>query len=726
MISNPSFVIKKHDFNKDLAKGLNNLSFAIEQWPIVYILSDGNVKVAYVGETTDAISRMNAHLNSSKKSKLAEAHFIESKLFNKSATLDIESNLIKYISGDGQYQLLNGNIGLANHNYYQKDNVYWGMFTSIWDNLRSLGISKHSIEHINNSDLFKYSPYKSLSTEQLKGLSVIIDNLINGTFKSLVMQGGAGTGKTILAVFLFKLLNTDLSDFNFSEMGSDSGNELIRNVDRLKQIYPNPKMALVVPMSSFRKTLKNVFSKVKGLKSSMVVGPAEIANAKYDIVVVDEAHRLRRRVNLGAYFGAFDNANEKLGLDNTGNELDWIRKQSNCAIYFYDESQSIKPSDVSRKDFEAVLSAKDSKVEQLTSQFRVRGGNGYVKFVTDLLNVSGNYSIYSNDKYEVKLFDSIADLVSAISEKDSKHGLSRMIAGYSWEWVSKKNAALYDIEIDNVQLKWNSTNSDWINSTNAVEEVGCIHTTQGYDLNYAGIIFGHEIGFDKDKNQITIDKDRYFDKNGKQSVGNIDELKDFILNIYKTILLRGIRGTFIYACDPGLRAYIAGYLPSEKIDLGQENKSIELIPFVNSVPFYEVEAAAGAFSDTQNVQDFKWIAVPSDVKPSKDLFACKVVGESMNRVIPNGSICLFRKYNGGSRNGRIVLVQSNDIQDVEMGGGYTVKEYFSKKMTIDGGWKHESIVLKPISYEDHFKEIVLDTTSMEDFKVIGVFERVMD
>lgn len=728
MISSQSFEIKKYDFNSEITEEISALHFANDLWPIVYILSHGNEKIAYVGETTDAVARMSAHLKNNKKSKLAEAHLIESELFNKSATLDIESNLIQYISGDGQYQLLNGNVGLANHNYYQKDDVYWSMFTSIWDNLRTLGIAQHSIEHINNSDLFKYSPYKSLSSEQLKGLKTIIENLLNDSYRSIIMQGGAGTGKTILAIFLFKLLVTDLSDFNFKDLGKDNGNELIDQIDKLRFKHPNPKMALVVPMSSFRNTLKKVFSKIKGLKASMVIGPAEVANREYDIIVVDEAHRLRRRINLGAYYGAFDKANEKLALEkDSGTELDWMIKQAKCAIYFYDENQSIKPSDVRSHDFQKLMTRGDTKVEKLTSQFRVRGGNGYVKFVHNLLNVSlPDEARYSSDKYEVKLVDSMGEMIETIKTKEKEVGLSRMIAGYSWEWVSKNKQELFDIEIDGIKLKWNTTNTDWINSANAIDEVGCIHTTQGYDLNYAGIIFGHEIGFNKDKNEIVIYDENYYDRNGKQSIKDADELKSFILNIYKTILLRGIRGTYIYVCDSDLRDYMNKHLANDEVEEAPEKMNPEvLVPFENAVPLYDLQAAAGSFSELQIVENNEWVGVPSDIRISDDLFACKVVGESMNRIIPNGSVCLFRKYSGGSRNGKIVLVQSSEIQDTEMGSGYTVKEYYSKKVINDSSWEHEAIILKPLSTDASYQEIVLDPNEMETFNVIGVFDRVL-
>ena len=120
-----------------------------------------------------------------------------------------------------------------------------------------------------------------------------------------MIEGGAGTGKTVLAVFLFKLLRTSEAEFNFKEFGEDEA-EFIELVARLREIYPDPKMALVVPMASFRKTLRKVFRHVKGLSANMVKGPSEIVDEQYDIIVVDEAHRLRRRVNLGPYFGVFD------------------------------------------------------------------------------------------------------------------------------------------------------------------------------------------------------------------------------------------------------------------------------------------------------------------------------------------------------------------------------------------------------------------------------------
>jgi len=116
------------------------------------------------------------------------------------------------------------------------------------------------------------------------------------------------------------------------------------------------------------------------------------------------------------------------------------------------------------------------------------------------------------------------------------------------------------IEIDNVKLKWNSTIHNWVYSTNAINEVGCIHTIQGYDLNYAGVIVGPEIYYDLKDNKIKIHPEKYFDMNGKRGVEDQKELERYIINIYKTLLTRGIYGTYIYVVDKDLRDYFKSKL----------------------------------------------------------------------------------------------------------------------------------------------------------------------
>ena len=725
-----SFTIQKKEFNSNIYDQLEAYHYAKDLWPIVYIISDNKIKEAYVGETSDTFNRMETHLKNNAKNKLTTLHLIGSQIFNKSATLDIESNLIKYMSGDGKFQLMNATLGIANHNYYQKNEVYWGIFKSIWDELRSKGVAQHSLEYINNSDLFKYSPYKSLRKEQIEALKDMLYVILDGNYETAVMEGGAGTGKTILAIFLFKLLVTDIEDFNFREFG-DQEFEFIELVNRIKEKFSNPKIGFVVPMSSFRDTLKKVFKNIKGLKSGMVIGPAEVTREKYDIIVVDESHRLRKKKSIGAYIGAFNNAAKRLGLNpEETDELEWITLQSKKTILFYDKQQSIKPSDVNQEHFDELKKRKTTTVKQLKSQFRVLGGNDYVEFIDKLLSceLTETDKKFNSKVYEFLLFDTVDDLISEIKSRDKESGLARTVAGFSWEWISNKKGKehIKDIKIGDVELKWNGTAKDWINSENAINEVGCIHTTQGYDLNYAGIIFGNEISYDKEKNEIVINKENYKDSTGRRA-DTPEQLKEYILNIYKTMMLRGIKGTYLYACDPNLREYLSRFVPmkSEKNPISKIEilPADEVEPYVNAMPVYHHNIAAGAFEESQQVAHMDWVKPPEALQLSKEHFACRVVGESMNKIIPNGSYAVFKKYyGGGSFNGQIVLVEHTDLHHNNFGSNYTIKEYQSQVYQDEYGQNHESIVLSPISTDEKYKDIILSDDDLSNNRIIGVFE----
>ncbi len=718
--------VNRYAFFPEVLEELRDNAYASGNWPLVYVLSDEIRQQAYIGETTDAVTRMGTHLKHDTKKLLTTVHLISSACFNKSATLDIESQLIKYMAADGRFTLLNGNLGLVDHNYYQKDDLYSEVFRETWNRLQAAGVVTHTLEYIDNTDVFKYSPYKSLSFDQRQSMLGILYALLDDNVKTLVVEGGAGTGKSVLAIFLFKLLNSDEQDLDLREF-SEEEDELRQLLRRLKQRYPKPKMALIVPMSSFRQTLKKAFQNVAGLRPNMVIGPAELAKNVYDIVLVDESHRLRKRKNLGAYYGAFDKACEALGFDkNSSSEVDWVIKQSEKSVFFYDEGQSIKPSDANVEDFMRLKSSPKTQIQKLSSQLRVRGGQPYVEFVDRLLNVKmGAGDVFNSKGYEFKIFDAIEDLVGEIAKKEKQFGLARLIAGYAWPWVSKNNPDAYDIQIENVRLRWNQTSNDWINSDGAKNEVGCIHTTQGYDLNYSGIIFGKEIRYDKSTDTIFIDKSNYFDRNGQQGIKDDGELKQYIINIYKTIMLRGIRGTFVYACDEGLRTYLKKQNSVyEKPEL-QKVKAVDMVPYVNAVPLIDLQVAAGDFSSLQIANHKEWQVLPEHLSATSDYFACRVLGNSMNRVISDGAICLFKKDRGGSRNGQIVLVECTDSIDADTGSRYTIKVYESYKMEDESGWRHEKIVLKPRSYDPDYKAIELTEDQFSSYRVVGIFVQVL-
>jgi uncharacterized protein len=518
--------IETFDFEETKLEKMRHKNYA-SNWPAVYIL-EGSSEF-YVGQTVNVYLRSKQHLERPERKRLQKLHLITDDEFNLSATCDIESSLIEFMFAEGK-SLQNKNSGLTGHNYYDREK-YTIKFEQIWKRLIQKGIVQQELFNLRNKDLFKYSPYKKLTEDQLEIASILTSKIQTESQKTFVVKGGPGTGKSVLAIYLIKYL-----------------------VDEGK-IAPD-KIALVVPMSSFRSTLKKVFAKIKNLKASMVIGPGEVVKEKYDLLIVDEAHRLKSRKALGAAeYSAFDNTNKLLGIDN-GTQLDWIITQSKNRILFYDEKQSVRPSDLSHTKFKQ----SEFEILKLTSQLRVLGGNEYIDFIDAMLE---NRTLSKPDfgKYEFEIFESLEEMVERIKRKDEiecalskSSGLSRLLAGFAWDWVSVNNPGLYDIEIDNVNLKWNSQTKDWVNSKNAINEVGCIHTIQGYDLNYAGVIIGPELSYDFEKKEFIIYKSKYKDKKGKVSVDD-SLLKQYILNIYKVLLTRGIKGTFIYICDSNLKRY---------------------------------------------------------------------------------------------------------------------------------------------------------------------------
>lgn len=145
----------------------------------------------------------------------------------------------------------------------------------------------------------------------------------------------------------------------------------------------------------------------------------------------------------------------------------------------------------------------------------------------------------------------------------------------------------------------------------------------------------------------------------------------------------------------------------------------------NLIPFYDFYAAAGSFSEMQSEKDFTLIEVPENIKFKDDYFACKIVGDSMNRVIPNGSICMFKPDSGGSRNGKIVLVENIDIQDPDFNSAFTIKTYSSIKETTEEGWKHTIIVLRPNSFDSSYKDIIVNEENGSGMRVVGEFVSII-
>lgn len=570
------FAIRHLPFRKDAVDEWAHTDARHTNWPVVYVL-DGDegrrTPALYVGETVNTVSRMRQHLAGSKKDEgLRSVRVVVDPTFNKSVCLDLESHLIRWFHGDGRYEILNGNDGLTDAQYYDRE-VYREAFRDIFEELRAQGLFSRSIPQIENSDLFKLSPFKALTDDQAVAISDIVDGLLHDladprSTSTLVVQGNPGTGKTIVAIFLMKLL-ADIRDFqDHDDIEPDSMfSEFF--VPENRDLLASLRMALVIPQQSLRESVKKVFKKTPKLHPSMVLSPFQIGASEvpYDVVLVDETHRLGQRANQasGVLNRKFIDINEALfGNDDPSyTQLDWIKARSAHQVLLVDGEQSVRPHDLSPGTLDAtVRGAKDAhRFFPLTTQMRVEAGADYVEFIRALLR-SEDPSRPDFGAYDLRFFDDLGEMRQAIRDKDAEVGLSRLVAGYAWDWRSKRDAAAFDIQLDGERMRWNRTDKDWINSPGSLEEVGSIHTVQGYDLNYAGVIIGPDLRLDTETASIVVDRENYRDKKGKEDTGHLkgafsdDDLLVFVRNIYGVLLTRGMRGTFVYVCDDRLREHL--------------------------------------------------------------------------------------------------------------------------------------------------------------------------
>ncbi|KAI9658987.1 MAG: hypothetical protein M1821_001947 [Bathelium mastoideum] len=561
-------------------------------WPVVYVLDDGQhvrqnnpnrLRDVYVGESLNAVGRLRQHLETPAKQHLKNIRVIIDEKFNKSVCLDLESYLIKMMAGDGANRVLNRNNGITEAKYYERE-VYRESFRTIFERLRSDGVFTRSILEIENSDLFKLSPFKVLTEDQANSVEEIIKCLINverSAESMIVIQGDPGTGKTVVAIYLIKLL-VDIQ--NLTSLEDLDGDSRFSNffTEANRTLLEHLRIGLVVPQQSLRESIRKVFRKTTGLNPSMVLTPFEVGEADemFDLLLVDETHRLNQRANqpsgpLNKKFATI--TRELFGDDDTLNksktQLDWIRTKSRHHIFVLDAAQSVRPADLPSELLSNLIADARASGQyfQLRTQMRVLAGSDYISYVRWILDprpLTLPRKRQDFGRYDFRMFDSVARMQQEVFRRDAEVGLSRMVAGYAWEWRTRRDRNAFDIEIDDLHLRWNSTPTDWIASKNALEEVGSIHTVQGYDLNYVGVIIGHDLGFDPDQRRLFINRNSYFDKKGKENNPTLgksysdDDLLRFITQIYAVLMTRGVRGTYVYACDPGLREYLKGFIPS--------------------------------------------------------------------------------------------------------------------------------------------------------------------
>ena len=358
-------------------------------------------------------------------------------------------------------------------------------------------------------------------------------SLKNEEKRTIIVEGGPGTGKTVLAINLLAKL-TKMGQF----AQYTSKNSAPRNVYLAKL------------KGAFKKSSVDNMFKGSGVYT-------EAPSNSVHTILADESHRLNEKS------GMFHNKGE--------NQVKEIINASYCSVFFIDESQRVTIEDIgSVEEIEKWAHQLGSAVEraQLLSQFRCNGSDGYLAWLDDVLGIreTANYNLNGID-FDFKVFDKPEEVRDLIFEKNKVNNRSRILAGYCWNWNKKEenNTNYHDIKIGSFGISWNLKNSTtYAIDPGSVEQAGCIHTSQGLEFDYVGVIIGKDLRYANGQ-VITDFTQRARTDNSLKGIKSLNKKDPFrahkiadeiIKNTYRTLMTRGMKGCYVYCCDEALANYL--------------------------------------------------------------------------------------------------------------------------------------------------------------------------
>ena len=558
-------------FTKDAIVGITNDSILGREWPVVYILFGKDE--AYIGESCNVKRRLNEHLGNERRLSLNEAIIITDDTFNKSAILDLEQSLIRLFIADRKYSLQNENYGQSETHQYYMRHVYRNLIKRIWEGLGNRVNNQY--DKLIQSSLYTYSPYTALTSEQDSIVDSILENICihfsndSNVNASCIVYGAAGTGKSLLAIsiiFRLSLAMKQDSNYDFEFIDELGSHYSLRSICKSHGTGGRElKIGFLVPMENLRETFYEVFNLTPHLDRSYIIGPSDLKDKEFDVLLIDETHRLRQRKNLNNY-AKYDEIDNKLRdaklIGKNSDQLDWIFSRSKFRVFFFDPNQSVRGSDISKTSLEQRIKSEGYGFiyeATLKTQMRCAGGVDYINYLDDIFNCRCHSFLSTDYNFKFNIFNNVDDMINLIKQLDSKVGLCRNVAGFAWKW--SHSSKVKDIRIEQYEYAWNSEQKGWILSKNAINEIGCVYSVQGFDLKYVGVILGPEIDYDPLTNSIHVDKKKVFDRKVTDNSGNDSSIvQNYVINAYKVLMTRGIYGCFVYACNANMRDYLSGLI----------------------------------------------------------------------------------------------------------------------------------------------------------------------
>ncbi len=353
--------------------------------------------------------------------------------------------------------------------------------------------------------------------------------------RTVIIRGGAGTGKSVLAVnllneFVQKGLNAAYCTKNAAP--KDAFLKLLAKSDLKAQV-----------------NIKQLFRSPFGLNQA--------PKNSYDCLLVDEAHRLVKKMFMDK--GAENQVKECINA-------------SLLTVFFLDEDQQVTTKDIGSaaeiKKWAEILGSEIPEEGELAlqSQFRCNGSDQYIQLINNILQIGESVDVdLSEMNYDIRVFDDPNELRDSLREINKKTNKARMVAGYCYDWDVKNHRGDFDIYLKNgFKAQWNLPGEKvWAINPKSFEQVGCIHTAQGLEFDYVGVLIGKDLRYDSESGHIITDRTQVSKDDNSSGIKSApdDVAARLIKNTYKTLLTRGQKGCFIYCEDEALAERIKKMTP---------------------------------------------------------------------------------------------------------------------------------------------------------------------
>jgi len=548
----------------------------------------------------------------------------------------------------------------------------------------------------------------------------------DGSRHVFIVHGGPGTGKSVLAVNLLGALSA--AGYN------------ARHATGSK---------------AFTSTLQRILGRRAATHLHYFNQFGAAQDGEIDVLICDEAHRIRASSNY--------HRTPKEKRSNRS-QIEELLSAAKVCVFFVDDEQVVRPNEIGSSALFRKEAARKGFVlheRVLEAQFRCAGSAGFLNWIDNTLGVRKTANVLfdqAQESFEFRIVDSPEQLDALIRGKVAEGHTARLTAGYCWPWSTDRDedgGLRKDVKIGSFQRPWNARPEMtrlppgipkanlWAYEPGGIDQIGCIYTAQGFEFDYVGVIWGRDLRYDPGTGDWVADRAHLRDPMVRNAG---DAMLALLRRTYRVLLSRGMKGCYVYFQDEATHNFVRsrtenlGVAPAPAPQVkptpapGASGEALDTRPFTvlrpkdvkpweNAVPVLDLKVAAGDFSDAQSLEEeaVEWVALADHIRIGPGMFVAQVVGESMNRKVPNGAWALFTTEYRGSRQGRIVLAERNELGDPDDSGRFTLKTYDARKREGVDGIMYESVTLRPDSSDPRFQPIEIDLQDPDRPCIVAVF-----